>query len=203
MTAPIIWILSGTSINIRGLLQNTGAGAITLVAGWSSSAVTPQAIFGAVQADNSLVTLFKTTANSYGQTDYGNSNLGSILIGGNNASGNSAVGSAGGSTTLLTDNLYLEADNGYAQLGYHGSGGWDIYVYANGTGVNGNIELTTSTSNAADYALVGNGGLNGDVTSNVTGNIYLWLMANWNSITRIQMPELRRQFGSEIPLRVL
>ena len=77
------------------------------------------------------------------------------------------MGSAGGVTTVLTDNLTIEADAGYAQLGYVGGGGsGNITVDANG-----NVSLTASSnaSTTGFYAQIGNGGYltNGNDAGNI------------------------------------
>ena len=70
-----------------------------------------------------------------------------------------------GTTTVLADNVTLDSENGYAQLGYHGNGTGDIGVDATG-----NITLTGNTSGGF-VSQIGNGGSN--VTGNVGGNITL------------------------------
>jgi len=166
-------ILSATSIGVGGSLENAGTGDITLVAGWNTGAVTQADIFNAVQNDNSLVALFTGTPNSYGQTNNDDPNHGSIQIGGSDAGGNVAVGSAGGTTTMLTDNLIVEADNGFAQLGYNGGGSGAIAVDALG-----NVSLTGGGA-SGQYAQIGNGGLltsgdeGGDIAINAGGTVTL------------------------------
>lgn len=100
-----------------------------------------------------------------GNGAYGN-NSGSITIGGDNADSDVAVGSASGTTTLAGDTVTLDAENGYAQLGYHGAGGGDIYAYAKG-------DIIVQATDGSNYALIGNGTLGEDVSGNETGNIYL------------------------------
>ena len=73
-----------------------------------------------------------------------------ITIGGSNAAGDVAAGTAGGTTTVLTDNLDVESDNGIAQLGYAGAGTGAINVVALG---NVTVDALDGT-----YAQIGNGG---------------------------------------------
>ncbi|MEI9991929.1 MAG: filamentous hemagglutinin N-terminal domain-containing protein [Rhizomicrobium sp.] len=139
-------LLSAGDINIAGGFQNAGSGAITLVAGWNG-VYDPNAIGAA--------------------GTYGVDNQGTIVIGGYDAAGFAGIGAAQGDLRLYGANLYLDADNGAAQLGYHGAGGGNIVV-----AMTGNIE--GYGGNAAGYdALLGNGGLDGDVGGDVTGNISL------------------------------
>ena len=77
---------------------------------------------------------------------------GNVTIGGSGASGNVAFGSAGGVTTISIDgNLTVAADNGYAQIGYHGAGSGFIDVDV----MNG-ITLTGGSSSALE-AQIGDG----------------------------------------------
>jgi len=166
-------ILSATSIGVSGALQNAGTGDVTLVAGWNTAAVTQADIFDAVKNGASLAALFTGTANSYGQTNNDDPNHGSIQIGGSNADGNAAIGSAGGTTTVLTDDLIVEADNGFAQLGYNGAASGAITVDALGS-----VSLTGGGA-AGQYAQIGNGGLltsgneGGDIAVTAAGNVTL------------------------------
>ncbi|HWA29960.1 MAG TPA: hypothetical protein VG867_02625 [Rhizomicrobium sp.] len=134
-------VLSAGDLLISGNLQNSGSGNITLVAGWNPN-VAPANV--------------STTAGAYGN------NNAVITIGGASAAGNAAVGSKGGTTTVLTDLLDVDSENGYAQVGYHGTGGGDIVVSALGA-----IAITANDVYSA--AQIGNGGIN--VTGKITGNI--------------------------------
>ena len=169
----VLSLLSSGDINGYANIQNSGSGAINLIAGWDQTVVTPAQVASA--GGSGIAALFESNPTAYGNPNVGgNGLLGDVTIGGANAVGNASVGSASGTTTVLTDDLTIEADNGYAQLGYHGPAGGDIYVYANN-----DITLTTTNSSTADFtALIGNGSLNGDVTGNITGSIYLWAQGN-------------------------
>ncbi|MGD0142556.1 MAG: hypothetical protein ABSC92_05320, partial [Rhizomicrobium sp.] len=137
-------LMSVDNVELGSALQNSGTGGITIVAGWDGVTTNPALL---------------TTSGVYGN------NGGSIIIGGENAPGNVAIGSAGGTTTFAAANLTVESDNGYAQAGYHGAGGGNIDIDLTGSlSVNG-----YGTGN--DYAMVGNGSLNGDVSGNITGSI--------------------------------
>ena len=60
---------------------------------------------------------------------YGN-NSGSVTIGGAGSAGDVAVGSANGATLIAGQNITLNAANGYAQAGYHGTSGGNITLKA-------------------------------------------------------------------------
>ena len=168
-------IISGTSIGIiGGELQNSGSGDITLIAGWNSEAITGQDIFDTVRASdpfsagNSLVSLFLDTAGSYGVAGKDPHN-GSIQIGcdinDDNCSGGSAVGSASGTTTVLTNDLFVYGNKGFAQLGFAGDASGDIAVDANGDVI---LAASTDPSCAGCYAQIGNGGYGTRVTRAAT-----------------------------------
>ncbi len=90
---------------------------------------------------------------------------GTLTIGGEGADGDVAVGSAQGATTINAGNLSLDAENGYAQLGYHGAGGGDISATV------GNDLTLTGGSASTDTAQIGNGSLSDDIDGAATGNI--------------------------------
>ena len=137
-------LLASQDIIANASVQNSGSGAINLIAGW----------------DGETTNLSQLTNSGV----FGNNN-GTITIGGENASGSVSVGSAGGTTTLAAANLTIEADNGYAQAGYHGGGGGNIVVDLTS-------DLTLDDySGGNNYAQLGNGSYNGDVSGNITGNI--------------------------------
>ncbi|HEY4940438.1 MAG TPA: filamentous hemagglutinin N-terminal domain-containing protein [Rhizomicrobium sp.] len=123
-------LLSAGSLEFDSSLQNSGSGAINVVAGWNGTTLD-----AAHFADAGV---------------FGNNN-GSVLIGGANAEGDVAVGSAGGQTTIAARNVTLSALNGYAQLGYHGTASGVVNVFALGAvALNGGAV-------AADYAQIGHG----------------------------------------------
>ncbi len=136
-------LLSEGSWTFAGSLQNAGTGATNIVAGWDGST------FDAAHFGDAGV--------------YGNHG-GSVTIGGADADGDVAVGSMGGKTFVAANNVNVLAVNGYAQLGYHGTGTGAIVVDASGV-----IGLGGGAS-AADFAQIGDGstlGTNtgsGDVT---------------------------------------
>jgi len=154
-------IMSGNNIDISGSLQNAGTGNLTLVAGWNLDEVTPEDIIAQAAADASMAALFAGNAAAYG------ANGGSILIGGTNACQDaegvcgSAAGSAGGTTSVFGSDITVEADNGYAQIGYNGTGGGTIVVRAAN-----DLNLTAYDG---ELAAIGNG-YNGKA-GNATGNI--------------------------------
>jgi filamentous hemagglutinin family protein len=135
-------------MNVTGTVSNAGSGAVTLVAGWDGHTV-------------------GTAAQIQGAGAYG-LNGAVTTIGGENQNQDVSLGSASGRTTILTGDLTVAPKAGfYAQVGYHGTGGGDIFVVARG-------DLTLTAGGVPhDYAMIGNGSLNGDVTGNITGNIDL------------------------------
>jgi len=141
-------ILSVGAITFLGSIENAGSGAINVVAGWDGTTLDPAQF---------------TSAGVFGN------NGGSIVIGGDQAFGNVAVGSAGGTTTLAASDVSLLASNGYAQVGYHGTGSGNIAITATG-----DIVLTGG-GGSETYAQIGHGGaetneqsqgysLSGDIT---------------------------------------
>ena len=138
--------LATGDIDVYGPIQNGGAGAISLVAGWDG--VTPPT--GETAAD--IATLLSGT-NTYGQ------NSGSVTIDGSN--GLAAVGSAGGTTTVAGYNVTLNGGNDGAQIGFFGPATGAINVLA----VN-NVKLTGGGSEGA-FAQIGHGGY--AVDQNATG----------------------------------
>ena len=137
-------ILTAGNFAVEDSWQNSGTGAINLVAGWNGTTLDP-AHFG--------------DAGVFGNAGYG------ITIGGSNALSNSSFGSAGGATSLYGASLSLLAVNGYAQLGYHGAGGGNINVVSSGT-----LALTAG-SGSTEFAMIGNGSPLADVVGDITGNI--------------------------------
>src|SRR6185437_1136540 len=87
--------LSGGDLDVSGSVVNDGTGAITLVAGWDGTTLDPAAL--------------KTTANAFGNND------GTVTIGGENADGDVQVGTNGGTLTVLTGYLDVDAAFGSAQ----------------------------------------------------------------------------------------
>ena len=138
-------LLSATGVNITSSLLNDGTGAINFVAGWNPAVVTADQVVTATNgAAGDMAALFAGNAAGYGLSG------GNVMIGGASAAGDASVGSAGGTTTVFTSNLTIEADNGIAQLGYHGDGGGNITVFAKDT-------VTLDGASAADMAEIGNG----------------------------------------------
>jgi filamentous hemagglutinin family protein len=134
-------ILSTGNVVFLGSLQNDGSGAINVVAGWDGTTLDP---------------------GQFTATGVFGNNGGSITIGGAQAFGSVAVGSAGGATTLAASDVSLLANNGYAQVGYHGAGSGSITIDALGT-----VVLTGGEDQ--HYAQIGNGG--SGVTGNEAGDI--------------------------------
>ena len=142
-------VLSKGNVNFLGSVQ-LGTGNVFAVAGWDGTTTNP------AQFGNAGV--------------YGN-NSGAITVGGTGATGDVAVGSNSGATSFYAASLNVAGMTGYAQLGYHGSGGGAILVRTLG-----DMTLTGSTG----YAMVGNGSFNADVTGNETGDIDVRAGGNLN-----------------------
>ncbi len=124
-------ILTVGSFGVVNSIQNSGTGAINIVAGWDGHTLDPSQ-FG--------------NAGVYGNDD------GAVLIGGSSATGNAAIGSAGGTTSVYADGLFLDAANGYAQLGVNGHGSGAISVKTL------DQVALQGGSGANYYAQIGNGG---------------------------------------------
>ncbi len=101
-------LLSKGNVVFTSSVQDT-AGNVTIVAGWDGST---------------------TNTSAFGNTSVYGNNSGSVTIGGTGASGNVAVGAQHGITSVYAASLDIAAASGYAQLGYHGSGGGAIKVVA-------------------------------------------------------------------------
>ncbi len=146
-------LLAKGDISLNASVQNTqsrSGGAINIVAGWDGTTEDPAHFTDPGVFGNNSGTVY----------------LGS-LAGDGKPGQDVAVGGASGTTTVATAALGMEADEGYAQLGFHGAGGGDIVLDAIGGDKSGLVGGPTS----GDYAMIGNGSLGGDVAANVTGNI--------------------------------
>ncbi len=139
-------LMSTSDIEVTGHMMNAGTGAITLIAGWDG-------VYDAAHL---------TDTGHYGL------NGGSITIGGEDAETDASIGSAGGALHLYGANLNIDPTNGFAQVGYHGAGGGDIFV-----NMTGNITALGNADVAKYYALLGNGSLDAGIEGNITGNISL------------------------------
>jgi filamentous hemagglutinin family protein len=142
-------ILSPGDIHVLGSIENSGAGAINVIAGWDGIS-TPAAALG--------------TPGAFGLNDA------QVVIGGAGAAGNSAIQSRSGTVTIASHDLILDAAKGFAQLGWHGSDA-SANIEARLTG-DLNLE---GGANAGNYALIGHGDASGAATgfSNLAGDINL------------------------------
>ena len=165
-------LLSGGDISVNADVQNSGTGAINLVAGW----------------DGHTTDFSGVIPNSA----YGNGGAGNVSV---SATGSAvSVGSAGGKTLIAGYDVGVQSNGANAQIGYRGAGGGEIDVLAvnalsvtsgashtitrignGGTGiagaVGGNINvntgsLTLEAENSDTTVIIGNAGTNG-----ITGNI--------------------------------
>ena len=93
---------------------------------------------------------FAGSVQNSGTGDITVNSAGTVLVGGTGATGDVSVGSAGGTTTVLAKNVLLEADNGYAQIGFNGASGGDIDIVASGN-------VTLDGGNTSFVAQIGNG----------------------------------------------
>ncbi|HEY0303086.1 MAG TPA: filamentous hemagglutinin N-terminal domain-containing protein, partial [Rhizomicrobium sp.] len=142
-------LLAQNSITVNASIQNAGAGAIDLIAGWDGVTVDPAhfadaGVFAVGGAFNHSNVFFNTAA----------------------------VGSHGGTTTVAGWQVSLAAfsNSAYSQIGYRGAegGGGDIRV-----NTVSNLRLSTNSGVSNAVAQIGNGDKLGSVASNVTGNITL------------------------------
>ena len=131
-TPHTLSLLSAGDIALAASLQNSGGGAINLVAGWDGTTL---------------------DAAHFGDAGVFANGGGTILVGGASASGDVSVGSTG-DLRLFAGDVTVDGENGYAQLGYHGDAGGDIYVTASGT-------LSLTGNSATHVAGIGNGTGNG------------------------------------------
>ncbi len=136
-------LLAEHDINAYANIQNSmasGGGGVYLIAGWNGT----------------TTNISQLTNNGV----YGN-NGGSVFVGTTNALGSVAVGSASGETVAAGNDVTVEADSGYAQIGYAGTGIGNIDVLATG-----NVTVDALQN---PYAQIGNGGY--DISGNIGGNI--------------------------------
>ena len=139
------------SLVFDGSIQNSGSGAIDLVAGWNGTTTSMTAILANPSVD-------------FGLSD------GSITVSPAFGSGGAAIGSASGTTTVAADNIFVEGSGaGFAQIGYHGAGGGMIDVQAVG-----NVTVESGTNgDSSGNGQIGNGnadGVGGSATGNITVN---------------------------------
>jgi filamentous hemagglutinin family protein len=142
-------ILSPGDIQVLGSIENSGTGAINIIAGWDGISA-PAAALG--------------TPGAFGLNDA------QVVIGGAGAAGNSAVQSRSGTVTIASHDLILDAAKGFAQLGWHGSdASGNIEAH-----LTGDLSLKGG-ANAGNYALIGHGDASGVATgfSNLAGDINL------------------------------
>ena len=157
-SAKALNLLAGQDLTFNASVQNSGTGAIFGVAGWDG--ITPAA--GIL-----------TTPGAYGN------NSGTILIGGPGASTGVAVGSKGGATTLAADVLTVSANNGYAQLGFHGSAGSGGATGAIAVDLTGDLTIVGGPNGNGNFAQIGHGGYqlsnsnSAPITIATAGNVFI------------------------------
>jgi filamentous hemagglutinin family protein len=153
-------VASQGSLDFTGNIQNSGSGAVNVVAGWDGQTYNPSSL-GSTGA-------------------YGN-NSGNVTLDGAGESG-ALVGSYGGTTLVEGHDINLDPGAGPAQIGYHGAdGSGAVTVQASG-----NITLAADVAQNCgedscneSYAQIGNGGVFSDgadsglVTVQAAGNISL------------------------------
>jgi len=131
-------LLTQGSITVSSNIQNSGSGGVYLVAGWDG---TTTDFSGAI------------ASGAYGSSG------GDITIDGNFV----AVGSASGRTVVAGDNVTLDAQTGYGQIGFHDATGGEIQVLAKD-------QLLVAGDLNSTIAQIGNGGTtsSGDIAGNIT-----------------------------------
>ena len=171
-------LLSAADIRFTGNVQNSGTGALNLVAGWNGQSGldlvnNPIATFNpfTINPDDLGDTAFSidpsdpdqlqpwltSLATGTGPTFFGN-NSGSIFIGSETQTSGVAVGSANGQTNVFAQNLTLRGSDtnaAYAQLGYHHDGGGEAYGSTITTGdiavgLIGDLTATGGSFNGSD-----------------------------------------------------
>ncbi|MGH6995936.1 MAG: beta strand repeat-containing protein, partial [Stellaceae bacterium] len=150
-SANSLAVLVGGGLTINNSIQNSGSGALSLVAGWDGTAPT--------SASN--------VSNLISGTHYGSTG-GNVVIGNGSQTITVAVGSAGGATTVLGDNItlngssvtsnYLIGPSTGAQIGFNYTAGQTAAATGSITvGALGNVVLQGSSS----FAQIGHGGAGG------------------------------------------
>lgn len=148
-SANTFTIATAANLNITSNIANAGTGDVNVIAGW----------------DGQTTALTELTS----PTVYGGG--GNVTIAGN--VNNVSVGSAGGSVLVEGFNVNVEADGGYAQIGYHGASAGNIVVNAQ------NDVTVHGGAGEEQYAQIGNGGysfegaLGGDIFINANGSVTL------------------------------
>ena len=147
-SANALSLLAQGSIVVKASIQNASNGAINLIAGWNGSTtdlshLTDATVFGAVG--------------------------GNVTIGGTAASGNVSVGTMSGITTVAGNDVTLEADHGYAQIGFDGAGGSGA-IFVNATGSVFVTAVQSENNSSRLHAQIGNGGVfaDGDNSGDIT-----------------------------------
>jgi filamentous hemagglutinin family protein len=155
-------LLSTNDISVGGSIQNSGSGAINIVAGWDG------------------LTLDPAQFNQAGV--FGNNNEG-VTIGGNTQG--VSVGSRGGMTSIDAASLMLDGSSGFAQLGYHGNGAGALDVT-----VIGDVALNGG-DDGGGFAQIGNGGAgtsgsnSGDISILAGGDVTLTGGSSSNTYAQI------------------
>ena len=199
-------LLSTGNITLPYSIQNDGMGALTILAGWNPSVApanvltTPGAYGNTTTDQNFEGGTYTTGADVVGRWRYGhtlddynpNSDGGQYVDSGAGV----AIGSMGGTTTIGGAQIYVEGLSGYAQIGYHNSGGTGtINVIANGTPGTGGLtgisacfdgdanicviggrQGSTDDNNDPSYAQIGDLGLG--VTGTASANINVTATGN-------------------------
>lgn len=173
----VSFVASG-DVNFMTSVQNAGAGNVGVAAGWDS-ARGANPVTGEFDGSNGLTVdidfndctvldamSFDFAAVLSDPTSYGNGQ--SVNVGDGNQSSGISVGSAGGTTNILAGGIVLQGsdtgNDGYAQIGYFGTGS-DVSGDINLLGGSGGLSVLGG-SQSGGFAQVGHGG-SGAVNSNV------------------------------------
>ncbi|MEC5125122.1 hypothetical protein VSU19_00045, partial [Verrucomicrobiales bacterium BCK34] len=152
-------LLSENDVTVSGIVRNTGAGNMNLVAGWDPTVVGAELadpVTGII-ADIDMATEIFGVAGSYGN------NNGSLVV--TNAAGSAGFGTLSGTTNVAAYDVTLTGtDSGYAQIGYEGAGSGNISVYAANA-----VSLAGGSQYNNAHAQIGHGGY--ILTGNRSGNI--------------------------------
>ena len=185
-------LLAHGDVVLDASVQNTGTGAVNVVAGWDGA--TGLGMFDSTPydaADLATQTLFGTAnAVSYTLKDVTTAASGSVIIGDLNGFGGVAVGSKNGDTRVYANDLTLQGSTniegygGFAELGYNTNGFEDGGTIAGNISVRakGNVQLLAGT-NSYTGAQIGHVGVNFAGSSsfappNATGGISVEALGN-------------------------
>ena len=155
-------LLAHGDIAFGASLQNSGAGAVNLVAGWDGASGLTGTLTGGRQTDLAFDNAAFAGANLASQSLFGNGG-GSVIIGDGTQTAGIAVGTRSGATRVYASDLRLAGSNttagGYAQLGYQVPHPTAYTIAGAGITVRAAGNVSATAGSAADgYVRIGHGG---------------------------------------------